>query len=124
MEKILTIKEALEQGYEYYLHPSTSWQTLNDILDAQQDVFEDNPDAEIFLADKKPLHPTSLSSDDIAEFLAEFICENHSFETGCDDTNDIYDAIKGIDFSEVSNKIDDALKSFTYHAMTNIRLKP
>lgn len=119
MENTLTVKEAIEQGYEHYLVDKGEYGHLRDISD-----FEDETEDEVFLlADKEYSHPKGLPNGELQEMLADNIWDNYCSDTGCD-TNEVYDLIKAIDFSDVSERIDKALESVKYKRATKIRLIP
>lgn len=122
MENTLTIKEAIEQGYEYYLYADTEWQTLKSIEDAKHEFLQMNHPI-IFLASKEVKHPIGLSNEEIKETLADIISENYAHDTGCD-TDEVYDLIKSLDFEDVIERIDTALQSINYRIESNIRLTP
>lgn len=115
--RTMTVKEAIEQGYEHYLVDGQEYGYLRDIGD-----FEDEDEDDVFvLADKEYSHPKGLSNDEIQEMFAEHIWNNYCSETGCD-TDEVYDLIKAIDFKDVTERIEKALKAVRYKMATNIQL--
>lgn len=119
MENTLTVKEAIEQGYEHYIVDKGEYGHLREISD-----FEDETEDEVFLlAEKTYRHPNGLSNEQIQEMFANDIWDNYCSDTGCD-TDEVYDLIKAIDFSDVSERIDKALESVQYKIATQIRLIP
>ncbi len=115
----LTVKQALEQGYEYYVYDSDGWQSLKDISDMEMDFDRDD----LVLVNKDPQHPFGLNAKYIAETLAEIISVNYSDETGCD-TDDVYDAIKDLDLSETEKTINEALSKINHYRSSGIKLVP
>ena len=119
----LTLKEAIEQGYTHccYGHPSNGYQSLDDLSNiTEQDVIE----SEIYLAGKHTFKPAGLTNEELKELIAEHIWVNHEDRTG-DDTDTIYDAIKEIDFQDVSDRIEEVLKNHnTFRYITEIKLIP
>jgi hypothetical protein len=114
----LSIKESLEQGYTKYCFTNDGFQGLRDITDVDEsDLARDD----IRLIKKESYSPSGLSSKDIAELLAEHIECNHADDSG-DDTEQVYDAIKELDFSEAENKITEALSKLRYYRATDIKL--
>jgi hypothetical protein len=119
MKNELTVKEALEQGYEYYVYDSDGWQSLKDISDMDMNWDRDD----IKLVNKEPNHPFGLDAKYIGETLAEIISVNYSDETGCD-TDDVYDAVKDLDFSAVEKMINEALSKINHYRSSGIKLIP
>lgn len=118
MQKELSIKDALEQGYTKYLFNQEGFQRLLDISDIhEEELLRDD----IRLVQIEPYSPNGISSKDIAELLAEHLDCQHSDESG-DDTTQVYDAIKGLDFTEAENKITEALSKLNYYKATDIKL--
>jgi hypothetical protein len=119
----LTVKEAIEQGYEYFGVDGPDWQSLQELGDIDCEL-ELDPD---FLDDKnlftKNSYSPSMSKQEIAELLADIIAVNHSEETG-DDTDDVFDIVNGLDFTETANMINNALEKKRYYTLTDIKLKP
>ncbi len=119
MKNELTVKEALEQGYEYYVYDSDGWQSLKDISDMDMNWDRDD----ISLVNKDPSHPFGLDAKYIAETLAEIISINYSDESGFDG-DDVYDAIKDLDLSETENKINESLSKINHYRSSGIKLIP
>lgn len=118
MEK-LTIKEALEQGYTKVGVETSGWQHLYEISDLTDVDFEDGQ--KYFLADKEAKYHLR-NSKDLAEMIADRISDDYAEETGCDDVNDILEAIKSIDFSSVCQKINYIMSDYPYWYLTKIEL--
>ncbi|MVZ67412.1 hypothetical protein GQF61_16275 [Sphingobacterium sp. DK4209] len=117
----LTIKEALEQGYTHfaYGHPSNGFQSLHELSELTDD---DIKDSELYLAGKHTFRPCGLTNEELKELIAEHIWVNHEDNTG-DDTDTIYDAIKEIDFQDVSERIEKVLDQYnSFRYVTEIRL--
>jgi hypothetical protein len=114
----LTIDEALSQGYEKYLFSTDGFQGLRDIKGMDM---EDLKRRDICLVEKEPYSPAGISSKDIALLLADDLEANHVDESG-DDTGQVYDLIKELDFSDAEKKIADALSTLSYYKGTNIKL--
>lgn len=115
----LTVKEALKQGYTKYCFNSDGFQGLKDI-DGEIDP-SDFEREDIRIVNKEPYSPHGMSSKDIAELIAEHIECNHVDDSG-DDTEQVYDAIKEIDFTDAENKISEALSKLHYYRATDIKL--
>lgn len=117
--KELTVKEALEQEYVYYVYNDDGYQSLKDISDMEMDFDRED----IRLVSKEPYAPCGMDSKNIAETIAEIIEQNHVEDTG-DDTEQVYDAIMEIDFSEAEKLINEALSKLNYYRATEIKLIP
>lgn len=115
--KQLTVKEALDQGYEYYVYNDEGFQSLKHISDMDMDFSRED----ILIIKKESYNPPGLNAKDIAELLAETIEHNHSSDSG-DDTEQVYDAIIDLDFSEAERIIDEALSKLVYYRATDIKL--
>ena len=115
----LSVKEALEQGYTKYCFNSDGFQGLKDI-DGEIDPSHFERD-DIRIVNKEPYSPPGMCSKDIAELIAEHIECNHADDSG-DDTEQVYDAIKELDFTDAENKIAEALSKLHYYRATDIRL--
>ncbi len=118
MSKSLTVKEALEQGYVYFAQDKGEYTTLHRIENISEADFEDGPQ---MLAEKDSYYTPFISSEEIAETLADIISSQCGDETG-DDTDDVHDIVNGLDFSEASEKINEALNGKKYYKLTDIQL--
>lgn len=114
----MTIEQALKEGYETCGKQHEEWQCLTDINDLEEEDLKEG----YFVAQKKPNYYV-FSKESIAETLAELIDENYSQENGRDD-DEIYNAIKGLDFSETEKMINEALQKYPYWYLTKIKLIP
>lgn len=119
----LTVKEALEQGYTKCGYELAEWQTLLEVSDfANPAEFEEHWNKKMVLFSKNEYHP-SIDADTIKELLAEHIAINHADETG-DDTDNVEDSIKELDFEPTAKLINEKLQSVSYWTATNIQLIP
>lgn len=120
MQESLTLDEAISQGYKYALCPQDGWQLidLEELKSGRGFILESK---HLELAEKEPLNPGGLSSNDIAELLAEHLECNHSADTG-DDTMQVYNSIKELDFSDAEAKIADALGKIHCYTSSVIKL--
>lgn len=116
----LTVKEALEQGYEKFVYNSDGFQSLKDIANVENIDFE-REDIRIVGLDAQ--HPSGISSKDLAELVAEQLQCQYNDDVS-NDTDSVYDAIKELDFSDMENKISEALNGINYYSATNIKLVP
>jgi hypothetical protein len=115
----LSVTEALKQGYTKYCFNSDGFQGLKDI-DGEIDPSHFERD-DIRIVNKEPYTLRGMCSKDIAELIAEHIECNHVDDSG-DDTEQVYDAIKELDFTDAENKITEALSKLHYYRATDIRL--
>lgn len=119
MKKQLTIKEALAEGYTQVGTDAPGWQQLYDIEDLSPADFDCK--TKYFLAQKETQYHLRESKD-IAGLIADRISDDYGDETGCDDVNDILEQIKAIDFSTVTDKINEVMNNFPYWGLTDIEL--
>lgn len=113
----LTVKQAIEKGFEYFVYAKEGYQAAQKLGVDEIDWSRED----IYLLDKNGNPPHTLSSKEIAETLADAISENHSWDTG-DDTDDVYQTICDLDFTDVEQRIKEALSSMIFYPQTNIRL--
>src|SRR6266540_20008 len=119
MDKI-TVKEAINQGYRYYGQNKGEFQHLNSIDNMNDCDFECGP---VYLAEKEAYYTPGISSKDITNALADIVsCQSHD-ETG-DDTDDVYDIVKALNFTVTASLINAALVHKKYYKLTNIQLIP
>lgn len=114
--KGLTARQAIEQGYEYYVYPADGYQALKHLDDDDVD-FDRNP----MIVEKEPRHPQGLTPEEIYETLADR-CWEYWNELTSDDTDDVHDLIKGIDFTHISNEIQLKLNQLQYYRQSDVRL--
>lgn len=119
MEK-LTLTQALEQGYVYYVYQGDGYQSLKHLTDLKLDPSDLERD-DLELVEIDPQHPAGISSKDLAELIADHLEDQHSSETGCD-TLDVYNTIRGLDFTDMEKKIAEELKGIAYHMACGIKL--
>lgn len=118
--KTLTKKEAIEQGYDHCGKINEEWQHLHKVEEMEEIDFINDDDW--YLAEKDG-HPFYFSKEQIAELLSDVIGDNESQNSGRD-TEDIYEAIKAIDFSHTENQIQEVLDKFLVYRLTDIKLIP
>ncbi|MBP1165082.1 hypothetical protein JOE44_001966 [Chryseobacterium sp. PvR013] len=116
----LTIQQAIDQGYEYFVYPADGYQALKSLSDyAENEInWENNPT----LCNKEPQHPAGMNAEELRDHLADVISDNHASETGCD-TDCVFDAIKEIDFTDIAEKIQDKLNGINFFWQSEIALK-
>lgn len=122
MEK-LTVKEALEQGFTKCGYEAQEWQSLWDVIDfSNSQEFDEHYNRKMVLFSKDAYHP-SIDADTIKDLLAEHIACNHADESG-DDTDNVEDSVRDLDFESTAKMINDRLQSVDYWKATNIQLVP
>lgn len=121
--EILTIEQALQQGYTHFVYASDGYQAIKSIEEYSRSGDIDFTREDIRLVDKTPFHPTGLSNEVIQDLLADTVAVNHHDDTG-DDTDAVFDAIKEIDFSDVEERIQVALNGLNYYKQVDIKLVP
>ena len=121
MEK-LSLKEAIEQGYEHYLYAGEQFQALQDLAFIEDHHFDKGV---IELVNKEPYHPSSgIDADDILDMIAEQIWSNHHEVSG-DDTDAVSDAIRELPkeiFEPILRVIDEKLNTLNYYKSSGIVL--
>lgn len=116
----LTVSQAIEQGYTSFFYASDGWQRVKYITSDKINWKK----SDIFLAEKDPRHPSVPDAEELAELIAEQMAVNYADETGADDTDPVYYAIKAIDFSDVVERIRTELIKIDYYTQANIKLIP
>lgn len=115
----LTLQQAIDQDYQYFVYPANGYQALNALTDYSEE--EINWDNNPTLCHKEPQHPAGMDAEELKDHLADLIADNHASETGCD-TDDVSDAIKEIDFSEIAEKIQEKLNGINFYWQSEIEL--
>ncbi len=110
----LTIKEALDQGYEYCGRNNKLVTELNDLTE------DDFKDTEWFLMDKTPKHH-SIDHEGFIEQLAEIYSDEESEQSGRDDDT-VYNDLKKLNLEESLNKINQVFENNPYYTLTEIKL--
>jgi hypothetical protein len=119
----LTVKEALEQGYTKCGEELQEWQSLYEVSDFSNPAeFEEHYNRKMVLFSKDAYHP-SIDADTIKDLLAEHIACNHADESG-DDTENVEDSVRELDFEATAKMINDKLQSVDYWKATDIELIP
>ena len=117
MENIkLTPQEAIDKGYEYYVYPDDGYQPLKNISELDMD-FGRSP----MVCEKEPVTFSGIDKDQIREVLCDQVQDDWYELTG-DDTDEVKDLFKELEFSEVEKMIQDKLKSLKYYRQSNIKL--
>ena len=116
--KTLTVKEAIKQGYTKYGISGEDWQIAEDLHD---DVFDEVEDVDGIVLFEKHYSNPSVTNSQISDILSDIIGTNDSEETGRDD-DQVYDAIKNIDYTEIVNTINKELEKHKYWMLTDIQL--
>ena len=115
--KMMTTEQALQDGYIHYIYDEGEFSRLKSIeVDAID--FDRNP----ILVEKEGYHHTAPNSKNLAELIAEHVYCDIGSETGDDDIKDVYDAIEKIDFTYISQQIQEILNKKTYYRSANISL--
>lgn len=119
-EKLMRYSEAMDSGYEYFGYGGEQWQRLNPLEDLRAIDFADKRN--IFLFSKETYQPT-ISPEEVSDHLADQISDSYYVDSG-NDSNDVYNEVKNIDFLDVSLRINEVLKKHSYRKLTNIRIVP
>lgn len=118
--QILTVKEALAAGYTNCIYDSDGYQALKDIAELEPSDFRE--DKYLVVCETNGISPT-IDEDDLKALVRDHINDNWECETG-DDTNEVYDILDSIDYSEIAKTINEKLQAKSYCAGTDIRLIP
>ena len=119
----LTVLEALEQGYTHCGWNDKDWQVLHKLEDMNQEDFNDEFESgELVLAAKDP-KTTTITKEQIGETLAELMLDLHSQQCA-DDTDEVYDLVKELNFEQAAEMINKKLESKKYWDLTDIKLVP
>lgn len=116
----LTVKEAIKQGYKYYGIEGWEWQSCKDL---NEDVFEEvNEDHhENIRLFEKEAQVTSISEDAIAEIISDHVSVLADEDCYRDDDR-ILLAIVGLDYSDITNKINNKLAEYKHYMLTDIKI--
>jgi len=117
--KKLSIKQALEQGYEFCGWANETYQRLKKIEDLDDSDFLPVDNDYLVLAEKEPFY---AAVD--AEGLIEYCHDQYHDQTNDDDYDDSDDSIKELilDFKELATKVNEKLKSKPHWRLTKIQL--
>lgn len=114
----MTLQEAINNGYKYYVYPDEGHQRLKNISD---DIDAINFDKSPMATEKTPIIFNGIDENQIRDLLADSTWKLWNEITG-DDTDIIHDLFKEIDFSDVESRIQEKLKSLRYYKQSNIEL--
>lgn len=118
----LTIKQAIEQGYTRYGFASKEWQTVEELHDYIFEEIEPDEHEDVVLCEKEGQYP-SITRNEIADILSEYIGENDD-EICARDSDEVYETVKGYDFTYLSIELNSKLKKHEYWILTDIQLIP
>lgn len=121
MSNKITVAEAIAQGYVYFAENNGEFSHLHKIEGITESDFEFHKP--LFVAEKESYYAPSISAEEIAETMADIASNQCHDETG-DDTDDVYDIVKSLDFTNASDIINEALKHKKYYKLTDIELIP
>jgi hypothetical protein len=123
--KQLTVKEALEQGYQHYFYNSDGWQAMKHISDIEKEPESiDWSREDIYIVEKEPSQAVSLSEGELKELIIDHFDGQYYDITGSDDSNTVSDAFSDVDFSPFEKVIESVLEGLTTYRPTEIKLVP
>lgn len=123
--KQLTVKEAIEQGYESFFYNSDGWQRMRHLIDIGKGETVDWTRDDIYIVEKHPAQCFSLSEDEIKDLILDELANQHDDATGSDDSyNTIKEAFADFDFKSIEDAIDKVLEGVTSYQSTDIKLVP
>lgn len=117
METQLGLHQAMATGYTYWGYEGEKWQTINKLADLDYSCFEGK---KMYLFDKEP-SVVSINEEDLRDLIADHIEDNHSSETG-DDTMEVYETVKALNFDQTVAYINQALSKHRVYHLTKIRV--
>lgn len=124
--KQLTVKEAIEQGYESYFYNSDGWQGmkyLNDILLDPTSIDWGRDD--IYICSKEATQSISLSEGELKDLLVDhFECQYYDVTHDDDSLNTINDAFGKLDLKPFEDAIEKVLEDISSYTSTDIKLIP
>jgi hypothetical protein len=123
--KQLTVKEAILQGYVHWGYDNGEYQSVQRLEDITTDDFKPNEwiGGDPVLADKEPTYVQVAETADLYNDLISNLRDSEN----CfgDDTDEIDELVKNaVDWEDIGAKINAALKTRPYYAMTQIKLLP
>jgi len=126
MQKQLTVKEALEQGYVNFFYNSDGWQNMKYISDIGKEHYSvDWSRDDIYIVEKEAKQCISLSENELKEMILDQLECSHSDVTGSDDSyNTIQDAFSEFNWKPFEDAIEKILEGITAYRSTDIKLIP
>ena len=115
----MTRREAIEQGYKFCGRAGREWQRITDIEDLTEEDFKED----VWHLMDKEVQTYYVSEESVADILAEQIADSEAWETGRDD-DEVYDALLKIDYSGITQEINQVMEKFTTYKLTDIELEP
>lgn len=116
MESAMTVKQAIEEGFEFCGREGHEFQALQYITDLDPNEIES---CDYRLFSKETVSP-SIDKDSLIDRAADDAYDSLDFNV---DTSDIKDAItEAVDWETVERQINEALKAHTFHLLTKIKL--
>lgn len=112
----LTKKQAIEAGYTYFGFANKEWQTCLQL----DDLTDDQYDKDLRLFDKESITPR-ITEKQIKETIADQMQSDWYDDSG-DDTEDVFNAISSVDFSEIVKSINEAVSKIKCYRLTKIKL--
>ena len=121
----MTLQQAINEGYQYYIYSNEGFQSINDLSDLQKDESPYAWEREMEIVENESFHPANtVDAKDILRLIGEQLQDEQSFESG-DDTDNISNAIKSIDHSILKRLLDaiaEKLDGISYYISTGITL--
>lgn len=125
MKQQLTVKEALEQGYEHYFYGSDGWQSMKFISDIVKEPGSiDWNRGDIYIAEKESRQAIFLGEKELKDLIVEHFEGQYYDVTGDDDSNTVSDAFSKVDFEPFEKIIEGVLETLTSYHSTDIKLIP
>jgi|SRR5690606_15322683 len=114
--KTITVKEAIQQGYEYFGYKDREFQHAQSLKDISEEDF--NTNETLILFNKKASY-RSISAEEIQELIFDYMYDNDEM---ADDTEFMNDIFSESDFKPLSELINKKLSDYPYYFLTDIEL--
>lgn len=122
--KQLTVKEAIDQGYESFFYNSDGWQGMKYLSDIEKGYEVDWSRDDIYIVEKEARQCISLAEDEIKDMVIDNLECSYYDATNNDDDNVIRDAFAKFDFKPFEEAISKVLEGITSYHSTDIKLVP
>lgn len=111
----LTVKQALEIGYTSFIYPADGFQRTLKLGEDEPD-FNKQPTLTEIVA-QHPSYDENMIKDIVANEL-----DGQYYDETRDDDSGIYDLIMELDFSDITDKINEKFKEISYYRQSDVKL--
>lgn len=113
----ITVKEAVEQGYNLFGYKDREFQQLQTLEDIIQEDFDTGE--VLVLAEKNPRY-RSISAAEIQELVFDYM---YDIDEMADDTDFMHHNFTTTDFKPLSDLINERFSKITYYFLTDIEIE-